>query len=151
MSNLSIKENMVQVGWRIWDDIIHTACEMERTAYFVVVEDTDIPQDMVYYLIRNYVKVREVRTICIISNIYDENELIDLGKKLRKVYLTEYEIDCLLNYYSIIQFEEYFYVLSFNKFDRYVPAQLREKLSNYEMAATGILNLRMEELEECYG
>lgn len=58
--------------------------ELETTAYFVVIEDDDFPVSMIDDLIRCYANARKINNICVISNFYDINNLMGLGKNLKK-------------------------------------------------------------------
>ena len=102
---------------------------------------------MIGDLIRCYVNARRINRIYVISNFYDEKNLISLGKDIKKIQLSEHEIDCLLTYYSICEFIDRFYVISFHKMGRRIPQEFCEELSKFEMAAAGILKMKKSEME----
>ena len=144
-------EKMAINGWKIWNNIIVDIPGMEETACFVIIEDKAFPDAMINELITCFINARKIKNICIISDFYDEKNLMHLGKNIQKFQLSKDEIDCLLTYYSIWQFTDCFYVFSFDKMGRQVPDELCEKLSKFEMAAVGILKMKKSELDVWYG
>ena len=144
-------EKMAIKGWEIWSNIIRNIVDIEKMVCFVIIEEKEFTISMIDNLLQCYINTRKINSIYIISNFYDEGRIIHLVNNVQKIQLSEYEINCLLAYYSIWQFTDQFYVFSFNKMDRQVPDELCEELSKFERAAAGILKLKRDEINAWYG
>ena len=117
MSSFAKDMEMASRGWNLWDEIVSRYPDAEGTSYFVFINKDRITLKAAE-LFSVFRKEKLFQKAVMITDFKTIRCLIPMDETIETEFFSEYDIDCLLKYYSLHKFSDNFYVLSLNKFEQ---------------------------------